>query len=294
MESQMRMVTKEIENELHVVKMPQAHGRACLGDLKMIGMDGKKKIAIFALPVLTITMIGVFQAAKHLLGLKLAWYAGFWIYWPVWCVLYPSLMIGWRKMRDLFKHRNLTVSGWILMVFPPLMALVGNFLFVQKEQAASGDIVYILISFGNGIFEEMLWRGVYTTLFPDRKLWAVIWPSLWFALWRTAILEAVLYDVDLLKVDDGVYIGQHEYRNYMYRVQVEVSDNRITEVEIIDWEPNDARIKALEILDRVIEQQSLCVDAITGATTASKLYLLCLEDALPYHKSEKCSGYRTH
>jgi uncharacterized protein with FMN-binding domain len=109
------------------------------------------------------------------------------------------------------------------------------------------------------------------------------------APWRTAMLEAVLYDVDLLKVDDGVYIGQHEYRNYMYRVQVEVSDNRITEIEIIDWEPNDARIKAPEIFDRVIEHQSLCFDAITGATTASKLYLLCLEDAFPYHKSEKCS-----
>jgi membrane protease YdiL (CAAX protease family) len=186
MESQMRMVTKEIENELHVVKMPQAHGRACLGDLKMIGMDGKKKIAIFALPVLTITMIGVFQAAKHLLGLKLAWYAGFWIYWPVWCILYPSWMIGWGKMRDLFKHRSLKASGWFLMVFPPLMALVGSFLFNQKEQAAYGVIVYILMSFGNGIFEEVLWRGVYTTLFPDKKLWGVIWPSLWFALWHFA------------------------------------------------------------------------------------------------------------
>jgi uncharacterized protein with FMN-binding domain len=108
------------------------------------------------------------------------------------------------------------------------------------------------------------------------------------APWRTAIMEAELYDVDLLKIDDGVYTGQHEYRDYMYRVRAEVLDHQIAEIEIVDWDPNDARTAALAVFDRVLEHQSLCVDTITGATTASKLYLLCLEDAFPYHKSEKC------
>lgn len=111
------------------------------------------------------------------------------------------------------------------------------------------------------------------------------------APWRTAILESDLYDVDLLKVNDDVYTGQHEYRSYVYIVQAEVTDHQIVEIEIIDWEPNDARIKALEVFDRVIEHQSLCVDAITGATTASRLYLLCLEDAFSDYKSDKCPGW---
>jgi uncharacterized protein with FMN-binding domain len=108
------------------------------------------------------------------------------------------------------------------------------------------------------------------------------------APWRKEVQEADLYDIDLLKTDDGVYTGQHSYRDFMYRVRAEVVDHQIVEIEIVDWDPNDARTAALAIFDRVIEHQSLCVDAITGATTASKLYLLCLEDAFPYLKSNEC------
>ena len=111
------------------------------------------------------------------------------------------------------------------------------------------------------------------------------------APWRKAVQEADLYDIDLLKVDDGLYTGQHEYRDYIYIVQAEVIGHQLVEIEMVDWDPNDARREALAIFDRVIEHQSLCVDAITGATTASKLYLLCLEDAFPYHKSDECSEW---
>ena len=105
--------------------------------------------------------------------------------------------------------------------------------------------------------------------------------------WRKEVQEADLNDIDLLKIDDGVYTGQYVYRDYMYRVRAEVIGHQLVEIEMVDWDPNDARRKALTIFDRVIEYQSLCVDAITGATTASKLYLLCIEDAFPYHKSDE-------
>jgi membrane protease YdiL (CAAX protease family) len=149
-------------------------------------MDRKQKIAIAALPVLTIMMIGVYQGAKYLLGAELAWYTGFWVYWPVWCVLYPWWMLGWRKIGDLFRHRGLKTSGWVIMVFPPMMAFIGCFIFKQDQRAASGIIVYILMSFANGVLEEILWRGVYINVFPDNKLWGFAWPTVWFSLWHFA------------------------------------------------------------------------------------------------------------
>ena len=109
--------------------------------------------------------------------------------------------------------------------------------------------------------------------------------------WRTEILEADLYDVDFMQVSDGVYTGRHEYRSFMYVVRAEVSGHRIVNIEIAEWDPNDARTKALAVFERVIESQSLCVDAVTGATTASRLYLLCLADAFSGFKSEKCPGW---
>jgi len=38
--------------------------------------------------------------------------------------------------------------------------------------------------FGNGFFEEVLWRGVYARIFPDSLFLRMIWPSVWFALWH--------------------------------------------------------------------------------------------------------------
>ena len=75
-------------------------------------------------------------------------------------------------------------------------------------------------------------------------------------------------------------------------MKAKVENHKITEIEILDWEPNDARRKALKIFDKVKQDQSLCVDAISGATTASKLYLLCLEDAFPYHKNNQCPEWQ--
>jgi len=74
----------------------------------------------------------------------------------------------------------------------------------------------------------------------------------------------------------------------MYIVQAEVTDHQIVEIEIVEWDQNDARTEALAVFDRVLERQSLCVDAVTGTTTASRLYLLCLEDAFSDYKSDKC------
>jgi len=47
-------------------------------------MKRKQLIAIGALPVLTVTMLGVYRLLLRRLGPKRAWYAGFLVYWPVW------------------------------------------------------------------------------------------------------------------------------------------------------------------------------------------------------------------
>jgi uncharacterized protein with FMN-binding domain len=72
--------------------------------------------------------------------------------------------------------------------------------------------------------------------------------------WRIEVLEAELRDIDLSKADDGVYTGRHEYRSKTYVVQAEVSDHRIVKIEIVEWDENDARAKALAVFDRVIER----------------------------------------
>ncbi len=149
-------------------------------------LNKKQQIAIAALPMLVLMMLGVYQGAARLFGSSLGWYVGFMIYWPVWCVLYPVWMLGWAGVKDLFTSRRLKASEWALMFFYPAMAFIGTFLFEQHQRAISEMFLYIFMSFGNGFFEEILWRGVYIKLFPGDKVWGFAWPTLWFAVWHYA------------------------------------------------------------------------------------------------------------
>jgi membrane protease YdiL (CAAX protease family) len=57
----------------------------------------------------------------------------------------------------------------------------------------------------NSFWEEVLWRGVYITLFPDNRWWAAVWPTLWFAVWHYAPGSlSPLTDVRTLMIGAGV------------------------------------------------------------------------------------------
>jgi membrane protease YdiL (CAAX protease family) len=47
-------------------------------------------------------------------------------------------------------------------------------------------LILVFTSFATGTLEEVLWRGVYITLFPKNRLWGLVWPTIWFALWHFA------------------------------------------------------------------------------------------------------------
>ena len=94
-------------------------------------------------------------------------------------------------------------------------------------------------------------------------------------------LDAV--DFDRLK-NDGVYHGLYEDGMYGWRYNecdVTVVNGRVTAIGLAGSKANGGGNADYEMLyDRVIEAQSLQVDAISGATLTSKAYLQCIENAL--------------
>jgi len=44
----------------------------------------------------------------------------------------------------------------------------------------------LVTAVGNGLFEEVFWRGMFVKFFRRSILLAIVWPSLWFALWHYA------------------------------------------------------------------------------------------------------------
>ena len=135
-------------------------------------------------------MFPVFLATETIAGEAvdgyLDWYLGLTIYWLVWGGLFAIRMIGPARLKALIRPRRPTRLVVALVAFPILMAGAVRLLpgMAYEKRSAAVWVLLISTAFGNGFFEELLWRGVYLELFRDRLLWRAVWPSVWFALWH--------------------------------------------------------------------------------------------------------------
>jgi uncharacterized protein with FMN-binding domain len=94
------------------------------------------------------------------------------------------------------------------------------------------------------------------------------------------IRKVQLPDIDLSKIEDGIYIGQFTHHDNVYETEVVVKDHRIDNIRVLQWEGDKYDEEALDVIQRVIEKQSLRVDVVTGATKSSKLYLITIYNVL--------------
>jgi uncharacterized protein with FMN-binding domain len=93
------------------------------------------------------------------------------------------------------------------------------------------------------------------------------------------IASLTVSDVDLSQISDGTYDGQYSVFPVSAEVKVTVQDHAITQIELVKHE--NGKGAAAEVLpEKVVEAQSLNVDAIAGATHSSKVILKAIEDAL--------------
>ncbi len=94
-----------------------------------------------------------------------------------------------------------------------------------------------------------------------------------------ALNNQVITDTDLSLIDDGVYTGSYSAFPVSVKTQVTIKDHAITKIELLEHK-NGQGSSAEEITESVIKAQSLNVDAISGATTSSKVILLAIQNAL--------------
>ena len=88
-----------------------------------------------------------------------------------------------------------------------------------------------------------------------------------------------IQDVDLALVQDGTYAGEYNAFPVSAKVEVTVTDHRITAIDLIkhnNGQGGDAEI----IPQMVVDAQSLQVDTVSGATYSSKVILLAIREAL--------------
>jgi membrane protease YdiL (CAAX protease family) len=152
----------------------------------MTNFNSKQKIAILISPVLFVVMFAVYQGFAAILGSNLGWYAGFAVYWPIFCVAIPLLLVGSGRIIERYKIIRINPKYILVYLFPVFMTLIGGFFMSTAERDVTGFVIWLGMSVGNGVFEEILWRGTYPILFPDSKIFGFIWPAAWFSIWHFA------------------------------------------------------------------------------------------------------------
>ena len=92
-------------------------------------------------------------------------------------------------------------------------------------------------------------------------------------------IELEISNIDITAVRDGVYIGNADNGLVRASVSVEVNNGAIQNISILEHD-NLLGKSAEKIVDSIVEQQSLDVDAITSATYSSDTLRKAVENAL--------------
>ncbi|MDR2631548.1 MAG: FMN-binding protein [Spirochaetaceae bacterium] len=87
---------------------------------------------------------------------------------------------------------------------------------------------------------------------------------------------------ELSRKADGTYRGEYALSGTPVKVTLDVrlQDAKVTGIELVKHVCSPIGKKAEKITERIIEQQSLQVDAVSGATGSSKAILKAVEAAL--------------
>jgi len=169
-------------------------------------MNKKQKIAIVTPPILIAFMYPIFHLLAGAFVDRIAWYLGLIIYWLIWGTAFPLFIIGKENIRTLIRPQKPNKKVLLLVAIPVLGAIAARFVPGMGYEKESVWILLLLIStpFGNGFFEEVLWRGIYFKLFPNNILYGMIWPSIWFAIWHYAPGSVLSGNVAGLMIGAGV------------------------------------------------------------------------------------------
>lgn len=152
-------------------------------------MNKKQLTAIVIPPVLIASMYPIFQVLAGAFAVdRIGWYLGLATYWILWGGVFPVVIIGRRDIATLIRPQKPDKKVLLLLAVPLLGASIVTFMPGMGYEKESAWILLLLLStpFGNGFFEEVLWRGVYLKLFPDSVFYRMIWPSIWFGIWHYA------------------------------------------------------------------------------------------------------------
>jgi membrane protease YdiL (CAAX protease family) len=130
----------------------------------------------------------VYNLFGLLFGAETGWYLGLFVYWILCGLLFSTWLIGFRAIKKLSSPQKFKLKIVPVIAFPVVMALIFRLISGIEFNKISilGIIFLVITAFGNGTFEEILWRGVYMELYPNNNFLRIIYSTIWYALFHFA------------------------------------------------------------------------------------------------------------
>lgn len=98
-------------------------------------------------------------------------------------------------------------------------------------------------------------------------------------LTKRTLKKVKINEVPISQVADGKYVGEAQIKPVSAKVNVQVENGKITDIEIKDHMTGLGK-NGEKIIDQIINKQSLDIDAISGATQSSVTITKAVENAL--------------
>lgn len=99
------------------------------------------------------------------------------------------------------------------------------------------------------------------------------------SLYRQAVSNITLNEISISQLADGTYVGECDV-NFIYaNVEVTIQSGKISDIKLLQHKHD--RGKAAEaVIGRIIEEQRINVDSVSGATNSSIVLKKAVEHAL--------------
>ncbi len=97
--------------------------------------------------------------------------------------------------------------------------------------------------------------------------------------YKKAVKETTFRNLDISNVPDGVYVGEYDVDFVYAKVEVTVRNGAITNIDILEHK-NGRGSSAEVVADRIVEEQKIDVDAVSGATNSSTVIEKAVENAV--------------
>lgn len=103
--------------------------------------------------------------------------------------------------------------------------------------------------------------------------------AVFIGLKNKKIDEVQVDNINISDIKDGNYSGEYSTKLLSVKVEVSVEDNKIKNI-LISEHKNGLGKKAEKIVDEMVENQTIQVDSVSGATASSNAIKKAVEAAL--------------